>query len=270
MYASRMSETVPGARCRHGLVPALLPALAFLLIVTGCVGRAPVSPRSGPVPAGKELPPMGYTIQMGAFSSVDNAIRLTESLERQGLNAYYFHHKTGLFKVRFGDFPSREAAAAKAEELVNTGTVNEYYIVSPDDYALARQRIYGPANLRDEIVETAKSFIGLPYQWGGSSPEEGFDCSGLAMAAYQLNGLNLPRSSREQFMAGTRIERSGLAKADLVFFATSGGKKTSHVGVYAGDGRFIHAPGRGKTIRTDLLSDGYYAARYVGARTYLR
>ena len=71
-------------------------------------------------------------------------------------------------------------------------------------------------------------------------------------------------------MAGTQIERSGLAKGDLVFFATSGGKKTSHIGVYEGDGRFIHAPGRGKTIRRDPLSAGYYAARYVGARTYLR
>jgi len=250
--------------------PSFLKALALLLLLSGCVDRVVISPRLEPMPPQRELPRMGYTIQMGAFSIVDNAIRLTEELERQGLNAYYFHHKTGLFKVRFGDFPSREAAAAKAEELVTAGTIDAYYIVSPDDYALARARIYGPTNLRDEIVETAESFIGLPYRWGGSSPDEGFDCSGLAMAVYQLNGLNLPRSSREQFMAGTQLERSGLAKGDLVFFATSGGKKTSHVGVYAGDGRFIHAPGRGKTIRRDPLSDGYYAARYVGARTYLR
>ena len=90
------------------------------------------------------------------------------------------------------------------------------------------------------------------------------------MAVYQLNGLNLPRSSIEQFMAGTRIERSELAKGDLVFFSTNGGRKTSHVGIYTGEDRFIHAPSRGKTIRSDSLSEGYYAARYVGARTYLR
>lgn len=249
---------------------SFLKALAFVLLLSGCLDRAVVSPpRPEPV-SPRELPRMGYAIQIGAFSSVDNAIRLTEELERQGLNAYYFHHKTGLFKVRFGDFPSKEAARAKGEDLISAGTIDAYFIVSPDDYAVAGARIYGPANLRNELIETAEGFIGLPYRWGGSSPDEGFDCSGLAMAVYQLNGLNLPRSSREQFMAGTRVERSQLAKGDLVFFATAGGKKTSHVGIYTGDDRFIHAPSRGKTIRSDSLSDGYYAARYVGARTYLR
>ncbi|MCJ7593998.1 MAG: NlpC/P60 family protein, partial [Desulfobacterales bacterium] len=242
MHTYKRSKIVLGAGLGSNMRPSFLMALVLLLLLSGCMDRVVVVPRPEPMPPQKELPRMGHTIQMGAFSNVDNAIRLTKELERQGLNAYYFHHKTGLFKVRFGDFPSREPAAAKAEELVSAGTIDGYYIVSPDDYALARARIYGPANLRDEIVETAESFIGLPYQWGGSSPEEGFDCSGLSMAVYQLNGLNLPRSSREQFMAGAQIERSGLAKGDLVFFATSGGKKTSHVGVYEGDGRFIHAP----------------------------
>jgi len=212
---------------------------------------------------------MGYSIQVGAFTQVDNAIRLTESLEKQGVSAYYFHHKSGLFKVRFGDYPAREGARMKAEALVQAGIFTEYYIVSPEDYALARVRLYGEATVRNEIVETAEGFIGLPYQWGGSSVEEGFDCSGLTMAVYQLNGLNLPRSSRDQYAVGASIEKTDLAKGDLVFFATKGREKVSHVGVYAGDGRFIHAPGKGKTIRVDSLADKYYVARYLGARKYL-
>jgi cell wall-associated NlpC family hydrolase len=134
---------------------------------------------------------------------------------------------------------------------------------------LARVRLYGEATVRNEIVETAEGFIGLPYQWGGSSAEEGFDCSGLTMAVYQLNGLNLPRSSRDQFSIGAPVDRSELANGDLVFFAIKGGGKVSHVGVYAGDERFIHAPGRGKTVRVDSLLDRYYLTRYVGARKYL-
>jgi cell wall-associated NlpC family hydrolase len=89
------------------------------------------------------------------------------------------------------------------------------------------------------------------------------------MAIYQLNGLNLPRSSEEQYRAGIPVKQSQLLRGDLVFFATSTGKKISHVGVYAGDNKFIHAPGRGKRIRADSLSNRYFKTRYAGARTYL-
>jgi len=247
-----------------GLCVALL-----LFVWGGCATKPPTPAKPLPAMPGKEVPRMGYSIQVGAFTNVDKAIRLTESLEKQGMSAYYFHHKSGLFKVRFGDYPAREAAQMKAEALVQAGVFTEYYIVSPEDYALARVRLYGEATVRNELVETAEGFIGLPYQWGGSSVEEGFDCSGLTMAVYQLNGLNLPRSSRDQYSIGASVERSELAKGDLVFFATKGREKVSHVGVYAGDDRFIHAPGKGKTIKVDSLADRYFVARYMGARKYL-
>ncbi len=244
--------------------------IAFLLFVwAGCATQPPTPSRPAPVPPGKEVPRVRYSIQVGAFTNVDNAVRLTESLEKQGMSAYYFHHKSGLFKVRFGDYPTRDAARMKAEALVQAGVFTEYYIVSPEDYALARIRLYGEATVRNEIVETAERFLGLPYQWGGSSTEEGFDCSGLTMAVYQLNGLDLPRTSRDQYSIGAPVDRAGLAKGDLVFFATKSRDKVSHVGVYAGDDRFIHAPGKGKTIRVDSLADRYFVTRYVGARKYL-
>ena len=243
-----------------------LCAVLLLFLWGGCATRPPTPPPALP---GKALARMGYSIQVGAFTNADNAIRLTESLEKQGMSAYYFHHKSGLFKVRFGDYSTREAARLKAEALVQAGVFGEYYIVSPEEYAVAKARLYGEATVRNEIVETAEGFIGLPYQWGGSSAEEGFDCSGLTMAVYQLNGLNLPRSSRDQYSVGTPVERAEIAKGDLVFFAIKAREKVSHVGVYLGDDRFIHAPSKGKTIRVDSLSDRYYVARYVGARKYL-
>jgi cell wall-associated NlpC family hydrolase len=89
------------------------------------------------------------------------------------------------------------------------------------------------------------------------------------MVVYQLNGLNLPRSSKEQYRIGMPIRRSQLSQGDLVFFATSGGRRVSHVGIYVGNGRFIHAPSRGKRIRTERLTKKYFKNRYVGARTYL-
>ena len=256
-------------RCRGKAWLSLL-ALSFLLFFAGCGKKAVIPPPIPPTPPKKALEPMRFTIQVGAFSRVENAIRLTETLETKGLTAYYFRHESGLYKVRFGEFPSKEAAVAAAQELVSSATIDSYYIVGPDEYALAKVRIYGPTGLRNQIVKTAESFIGLPYRLGGSSPEEGFDCSGLAMAVYQLNGLNLPRSSREQYASGEPVERKELSKGDLVFFKISWGRKVSHVGVYAGDGKFIHAPGTGKAIRFSSLSSAYYAKRYVGGRSYIQ
>jgi cell wall-associated NlpC family hydrolase len=220
-------------------------------------------------PSPKELPQLGYAIQVGAFSVVENAIRLTYSLNEKDLNAYYFVHESGLYKVRFGDFSTKEEARENAENLVASGVIEEFYIVSPTDYSVAKRVSRGEAYLRDEIVSTAKSFIGVPYSWGGTSPQQGFDCSGLTLAVYKLNGLNLPRSSKDQFTVGTPISRSQLSKGDLVFFATSQGKKVTHVGIYTGEGRFIHAPGKDKRIRYDTLLRGYFKTHFLGARTYL-
>jgi cell wall-associated NlpC family hydrolase len=241
-----------------------------MALALGCAGRAPSPTELPPAPAESRLPLMGYSIQVGAFSQVENAIRLTSTLEGRGLNAYYFRHETGLYKVRLGNHPSRESALNEAERLRAAGIIEEYYIVSPDEYAAAQERKLGGNYVRRHIVATAKSFVGLPYHWGGSSVEEGFDCSGLTMAVYQLNGFNLPRSAAQQYLTGTPVKRGRLAGGDLVFFATSGGHKASHVGIYTGGGRFIHAPGEGKKIQADFLTTSYYAERYLGARSYVR
>jgi len=88
------------------------------------------------------------------------------------------------------------------------------------------------------------------------------------LTAYRLNGLELPRSSGEQYRVGRPVPRAQLRPGDLVFFAISG-SRISHVGIYVGDGRFIHAPRRGKPVAVSRLDDNYYRKRYVGARTYL-
>ncbi|UCE23022.1 MAG: C40 family peptidase [Candidatus Aminicenantes bacterium] len=213
---------------------------------------------------------MGYAIQVGAFSAVDNAIKLNKSLRRKGLNAYYFAHPSGLYKVRFGDFRTKKAAEKKAKRLVKAGIIDEYYIVAPEEYAVAQEKKFGKQYLRSEIVATAKRFLGIPYAWGGASPSEGFDCSGLTMTVYRINGLNLPHSSRAQYKTGTPVSKSRLRKGDLVFFATRRGRRVSHVGIYTGNNQFIHAPGNNKRVQTESLSNSYFRENYVGARTYLR
>jgi hypothetical protein len=210
---------------------------------------------------------MGYAVQVGAFSKLSNAVRLSETLQERGLNAYYFVQQKGLYKVRFGNFSSQESARHNAEELHALGLIDEYFIVSPGDYPQDDRP--GRPYLRSEIVRTAKSFLGVSYRWGGTSPSQGFDCSGFSMTVYQLNGLNLPRSSKAQWEAGTPIGRDQLLQGDLVFFATSGSGEVSHVGIYLGNNNIIHASGWGKNIRIYSLLQKYYRRHFVGGRTYL-
>jgi hypothetical protein len=238
----------------------LLHAPAFLLLAF-CVSHArvvtPPSPRYA-------LPRIEFSIQVGAFNDPENALRLIESLEECGLEAFYYADDDGLNKVRFGSFHSKELAVRRAEALKEEGMIDEYFIVSPESPGAG-----GRAFLRDRVARSAMEFLGHPYRWGGPSPETGFDCSGLTMTAYRLNGLALPRTAVEQYAMGESVRRRYLQVADLVFFATGRKRKPSHVGLYVGRGRFIHAPGSGKVVRVDELDTGYYHRRFLGARSYL-
>lgn len=242
--------------------------IACLLIISCGVRSAKIKPMPV-VPQTRALAVMGHAIQAGAFVNVVNAVRLTERLKERGLDATYFKTADGLFKVRFGNFTSKDKATKRAQNLQKAGIIQEFYIVLPEDYAVARQKQYGTDYLRQELIKTARSFLGVPYLWGGASAEAGFDCSGLTMTVYQLNGLNLPRHSKRQYEAGDYIGREKLQKGDLVFFSLSNRGKISHVGIYIGEGQFIHAPSRGKKIRIDSLSSPYYSTGYAGARNYL-
>jgi cell wall-associated NlpC family hydrolase len=250
--------------------PVVLILFVAAFMGQGCA-NAHTKPNQPVAPVATTTPALtGYTVQVGAFRVLENAVTLTRSLADRGLDAYYFRTKRGLIKVRFGDFSSLVEARRKAVSLVRAGVIDDYYVVSPSEYAVSRKVKEPEKNeLRSEIVETARRFIGLPYRWGGTSAKRGFDCSGLVMAVYYLNGITLPRTSREQYHVGRSLPKDSLAQGDLVFFDIAGRNRVSHVGIYVGDGKFIHAPGRGKTIRTDSLSNPYYAPRYKGGRSCL-
>jgi len=230
------------------------------------------TPLSSPPPVRQKpaLELMKYTIQAGAFKKVENAARLTETLKDHGLEATYFVAPDKLFKVRFGNFLTKEKARQRAQSLKEAGVIEEFYIVQPEDYTVAKQKQYGTNYLREALVKSAQDFIGVPYLWGGASSDNGFDCSGLTMTVYQLNGLNLPRNSARQFDVGTPVDSiSDLQRGDLVFFSARWKNGVSHVGIYIGSGQFIHASSRGKKIRIDSLSTAYFTKHYIGGKTYL-
>jgi len=121
----------------------------------------------------------------------------------------------------------------------------------------------GSAARRRLVVRTALAQRGVPYRWGGAS-RGGFDCSGLVRFVYARIGFLLPHSSYAQATAGRSVPRSALRPGDLVFFDGDG-----HVGIYVGDGRFVHAPHPGGRVELSSLSAGWYASTYVGARRVL-
>ncbi|MCB1567086.1 MAG: C40 family peptidase [Xanthomonadales bacterium] len=114
-----------------------------------------------------------------------------------------------------------------------------------------------PSQLANAVLFRAIALVGTPYRWGGNTPESGFDCSGLVGYVFRdAAGLTLPRTSSSiSEIAAPKVKRSELASGDLVFFAS--GKRIDHVGIYVGEGRFVHAPNRGGTVRLDEM-DGHY------------
>jgi murein DD-endopeptidase len=113
-----------------------------------------------------------------------------------------------------------------------------------------------------QAADTATGMIGIPYVYGGASPK-GFDCSGLVQYSYQRAGLQVPRTSRQQFAAAEPISLTSAQPGDLLFFTYN--SRVSHVGIYLGDERFVHAPSTGKTVSVASLRDPHYAKHFLRA-----
>jgi cell wall-associated NlpC family hydrolase len=131
---------------------------------------------------------------------------------------------------------------------------------APVAKAPARKLAAAKAAMSQRVVRYAKRFIGVRYVYGGSSPRAGFDCSGFVRYVYAHFGVSLPHSSYAQFDDGRRVSRGSLRPGDLVFFDGVG-----HVGLYVGNGRFIHAPHTGTRVQISPLA-GWYSTRFSGAR----
>ena len=115
------------------------------------------------------------------------------------------------------------------------------------------------------VLQRAFSLLGTPYRWGGTSPEGGFDCSGLVGYVFRTIGIDLPRVSRAMADEGTAVvDRTALAEGDLVFFGKRG--RVDHVGIYIGEGKFLHAPRTGRDVTVSSMDSGYWSQKYLQAR----
>lgn len=138
-------------------------------------------------------------------------------------------------------------------------------VPEPRWHALALRRAPSKSSLGDRAAAIALRAVGVPYRWGGASPESGFDCSGLVYWTYSRLGLELAHSSSALYGLGRPVPRSGLKRGDLLFFAGLG-----HVGLYVGRERMVHAPQSGRRVEVVELGRSYYSRRLVGARRIIR
>ena len=121
-----------------------------------------------------------------------------------------------------------------------------------------------PTTTGEKIVATAKKYLGVPYVWGGSSPS-GFDCSGLVYYVLRSCGYSVSRTSSSMYKDGTPVDKSDLQPGDVVFFQNTYKAGISHVGIYVGNGQFIHSPSTGEVVSYDDLYSDYYTSHYYGA-----
>lgn len=137
---------------------------------------------------------------------------------------------------------------------------------TPPRYRDAPGAVIGPARLA--VVDNASRMIGTPYRFGGNTTA-GFDCSGLVQYAHAQAGIRVPRTTGRQWASAAPLDREHLLPGDLVFFALSGNGKTSHVGIYEGGGRFIHAPSSGKSVSRASLDNPFWQRHLIGGKSFL-
>lgn len=136
-----------------------------------------------------------------------------------------------------------------------------------DDVADAAVVSQDVTDLRKALIGMAMKLRNIRYVRGGHDPSTGFDCSGFVRYVFaHAVGLNLPRNSAAQFLAGLKVKRGDMEPGDLVFFHTHGKRRISHVGIYISDGRFIHSPTSGKSVEISSLDQSYWAKRFAGAK----
>ena len=196
----------------------------------------------------------GSGVVTGSFvyirSAADSAATARATLS-EGLNVKITGVKDGWYQVKYDDFEGyMHPDYVEPIKVAETNTVSR------------QTKTEG-----QKIVEIAKKYIGIPYVWGGNTPKQGFDCSGLVVYVYkEWSGYQFQLRTR-LYLDGTSIKYSNLVAGDLVFFDTAGYGNITHVGIYVGDGQLLHAPKPGTKVRIESMAPGsYYARTFVCAR----
>jgi len=204
----------------------------------------------------------------------------------KGEKAYIIGIKDGWYRIIFNDkigyvrsdflelteTPYENKSSAKSPKFYRGGkslgtepsasALNGSSASKPSGGSVSTAKVTG-----SQIVSKAKEYLGVPYKYGGTTPS-GFDCSGFVYYVYRSLGINISRTQTAMYSQGKAIKKSELKPGDLVFFQNTYKAGISHVGIYVGDGKFIHSPSSGKVVSYADLNSSYYTSHYYGAARY--
>ena len=203
------------------------------------------------------------------FTITDKHGKVVHSKNIQHVHNAYFSQKTTeySFQAIYDELHRAENLARR----VQAAREHAQRIANAKAEAKKRGKTYQLTQTdKKELLEDAKYFKGGKYVWGGTTPE-GFDCSGYVQYLYKKHHVNLPRTAWAQSKRGTKVEKQNLQKGDLLFFLTDKkrGIPVTHVGIYLGNGKFIHAASKKKGIIISPIYSGYYAGKFVLAKRVL-
>ncbi len=214
-----------------------------LAIVISCLTAAAVV-YANPIPFGTSVVIMGKMVNMRE-----------EPVQNSRIIAVLQKNQQVIVLDNCGDWIKVKTSEAKEGWIVKRFTAT-----SKSNTSRERFRIKQTA-----LIQNARRYVGIKYVYGGKSPK-GFDCSGFTCYVYEKCGYKLPRRAQEQYKVGSRIEKVELAPGDLVFFATNGSRLVNHVGIFVGNGSFLHASTSFGAVHQSNLSNSYFQTRYQGAR----
>jgi cell wall-associated NlpC family hydrolase len=211
----------------------------------------------------------GYAVVTGSFVRI-RSIPSTEGIIlgtlSEGLNVKVLGVKDGWYKVQYGNVvgfmnpeylePIKMIEQPKTSN--NTGS-------KTGSSGSSTTKPSGPSSTAQKIVSTAKQYIGIRYVYGGSSPSTGFDCSGLVTYVFKQYGITFKQRTR-LYLDGANVSYNNLMPGDLVFFDSNRNGTIGHVGIYVGNGSFIHAPRPGAKVRIESMTSGFYRNTFVCAR----
>jgi len=165
----------------------------------------------------------------------------------------------------FGGFTPAEAMPLPDRAIMVAGDLHRWMGAGPDATNATAGAQPAPGSRIQNLLQHALALLGTPYRWGGTG-SDGFDCSGLVgYVFHSALGIDLPRVSRDMATTGELVtDRANLSPGDLVFFGHRG--RVSHVGIYVGEGRFVHAPRTGRDVTVSSLDSGYWSGKYLEAR----
>ncbi len=230
---------------------------------TGYVKADGLNIRKEPTTSSEAIHSLSFNSKVKITGEIDGWYRIDYN-DQVGYVSQKYVSDTKLPETTARGGYDRTTASSEENTVANQEVVEENQVETEEEQE--EESTASASSEGNDVVEFAKEYLGYKYVAGGSSPSTGFDCSGFTTYVFRNFGVSLNRSSKDQIKNGTAVSKSNLQPGDIVIFKNQGKTAIGHVGIYIGNGNFIHAANKKEGVVITALSSSYYSQRYVGAR----